>query len=254
VVLAGVDPALGTGGAILALTRKEGGVRSSASYGVQAEVGKTSIKASFGTLGEIDVHVMPSGGTATERSRCGGKPVTFESGRWQGTVRFRGEGGYTTIDATDAKAVAVPYLDLLCASGGDEGIGGHSPGALLEVRRRHGAESLDLSVRKNKRVGPTRVIAAISERQGPIGIDRDISIVDTSDAFDFEIPPGRATVAPAGPFSGSLTATRDRPRGPLTLAGNLRMDFPGRPAVPILGPGSVQSSLVRAVLNPSHPF
>ena len=37
---------------------------------------------------------------------------------------------------------------------------------------------------------------------------RGLSDVDTSKALDFEIPPGRATVAPSNPFSGSLTVSR----------------------------------------------
>jgi hypothetical protein len=99
----------------------------------------------------------------------------------------------------------------------DEGVGGHSPGARLTLRRRRGTESLALTARKNKRVGPTHIGVEYSEHRDGLEIIRSVSVVHPSKAFDFEILPGRA-------------------------------------GVPILGPGSIRASLVRAVLNPSHTF
>jgi hypothetical protein len=252
-VLAGVNPKTSAGGAILGLTRRRGGLTSTASYAVHGEITETTIKASFGSLGEIDVHAVPGAGTVTERSKCGGEPVTIDQGRWEGTIRFRGEGGYTSIDATGGSAIAAPFLNLLCTAEVDEGLFGHSPGAPLELGRRHGSEALELSVRKNRHVGPVRIAVGLMEREGPMSIERTITTVDTSKAFDFAIPPGRATVAPAAPFSGSLSFVR-RPKGTPSLRGDLAVDLPGRDAVPILGPGKLRASLVRAVLNPSHPF
>jgi hypothetical protein len=248
-LIGGSEPEVGMSAAILTFRRKG----SSVTYQTtSALVTATAVEMRFGSLGEIDAHFVPEG-TTTERSECGGRPVTFPSGRWIGTIRFRGEGGFASVDASSAKAVVAPFLDLLCFDETTEGIGGRSPGALLELKRRHGTEALELSVRKNRRVGPTRIRADVSERRGRLGIERSISAVAPSKSFDFEIPPGLAMVEPPRPFSGSLTLTR-RPGSPSTVRGDLKVDFPGRAAVPILGPGSIRASLVRAVLNPSHPF
>jgi hypothetical protein len=250
-VIAAFDAKLGRGEAILTLFSAHG----SATYATPAVVGETSIDASFGALGEIDVHSVPTGETVTEPAPCGGgEPATFPGFRWEGTIRFRGEEGFTTVDATSAKAAVSPILGLICTeTRSSEGIGGHSPGALLELRRRHGTEHLEFQVRKNKRTGPSSLHAAVSERRGSISIMRSVSAVGPSRAFDFAIPPGVAAVRPPAPFSGSLRLAR-HPGSPPLARGNLKVDFPGRARVPVLGPGPVHASLIRAVLNPSHPF
>jgi hypothetical protein len=249
--IAAFDSKLGRGEAILTLS----GAHGSATYATPAVVGETSIDASFGVLGEIDVHSVSTGETVTEPAPCGGgKPATFPSFRWEGTIRFRGEEGFSTVDASGAQAAVSPILGLICTdTTSSEGIGGHSPGALVELRRRHGTEHLELQVRKNKHAGPSSLRAEVSERRGPIDIMRSVSAVDPSNAFDFAIPPGVAKVRPPAPFSGALRLTR-RPGSTPLVRGNLKVDFPGRARVPVLGPGTVRASLIRAVLNPSHPF
>ncbi len=73
------------------------------------------------------------------------------------------------------------------------------------MKRRTGREGVELTVRKNKRVGPTRIGADVSEERGDVHIDRSVDAVDPSRAFGFEFPPGSATTKPSDPFSGSLT-------------------------------------------------
>jgi hypothetical protein len=249
-VLGLFNPELDRGAVILTLGR--GG--SGASYATQAVVvTETSIEANFGALGEIDVRSVPSGGSVTERSSCGDKPVTVPAGRWEGTIRFRGEEGFASVDATTARSEVKPFLEVVCVAETDQGFGGNSPGALLTVKRRNGTEKLELNVRKNRRIGPTRIKAELSERRGGIEINRNVSAVGPSKTFQFEIPPGRATIGPSGPFSGSLELTR-RPGSSPQVHGGLKVDFPGRAGVPVLGPGKARAGLVRAVLNPSHPF
>jgi hypothetical protein len=248
-VIAGRNPKASVGGVILML--RHGGER--VAYATKGEVTETAIEANFGSLGEIDVRAVPVGGAITERPSCGGRPVTFAAGRWEGTIRFRGEEAFTSIESSSGIAAVKPFLDILCFGEVDEGIGGHSPGALLQLTRRDSSEQLELSVRKNKRMGTTRLSADVSERDGGVSIDRGLSAVSFSNAFDFEIPPGRATVKPPAPFAGSLSLVR-RPGSRPSVSGNLSIDFPGRADVPVLGKGRVRASLVRAVLNPSHPF
>ncbi|MBS1863185.1 MAG: hypothetical protein JSS68_15915 [Actinobacteria bacterium] len=214
---------------------------------------ETTVTADFGALGEIEVHSVPTGGTTTEESTCGGAPVAFPSGRWEGTIRFHGEEGFTAVDAVGGDARIGFLLDILCAEEVDEGIGGRSPGALLSVQRHHGTERLELTARKNKREGPSRVSVDLSEKRGGIFIDRSVKAEGGSSTFDFEIPPGRAKITPPKPFSGSLDFTRTVGSKP-SVTGNLMVNFPGRANVPVLGPGKLRASLVRAVLNPSHPF
>jgi len=246
-----IRPTTGKGAMVLTLSR--GG--ESAAYQVPARLTGSELEASFGKLGEIAVTAVPSGHPTTTTSECGGrgKSEPIETGRWDGTIRFRGEEGFASIDATSANEDPAPFMDLVCGeSESSEGIGGHAPGALLTVKRRVGEERLELTVRKNKRVGPTTVEAQLSERKESMAIDRRIQRFVGSSAFDFQIPPGAATVDPPAPFSGALDFTRHG--GPPSLSGNLTVDFPGRAHVPVLGHGKIAASLIRAVLNPMHPF
>ncbi len=232
------------------------GHKGFAVYAVPAQVTETTIEAKIGDLGQIDVHAVPSGHPITESSKCGGggKRFPVEAGRWEGTIQFRGEEGFTSVDATSAASSTLPFTRLICGTPSirSEGIGGHSPGALLTVKRRSGAEKLELQVRKNKPAGPTRLQAQLSERRGNVLIDRSVNSVAPPKAFGFEIPPGTASVEPPAPFSGSFAFVRHG-RSP-SLKGDLKVDFPGRASVPVLGSGKVGAGLVRAVLNPSHPF
>ncbi len=69
-------------------------------YSVPATVTETSIQASLGELGEIAVTFHPSGQPRTTRPQCGGKPVSFDSGSYEGTIDFHGEQGYTEVEST----------------------------------------------------------------------------------------------------------------------------------------------------------
>jgi hypothetical protein len=214
---------------------------------------ESTVTADFGALGRIEVHPVPTGGTITDRSSCGGKPVTFPAGRWEGTIVFHGEEGFTTVEASSGPVDISSELNLLCFGELDEGIGGHSPGALLTLKRRRGDESLELTVRKNRRVGPSRFAVDLSESRGWLFVDRSVRAEGGSGTFDFAIPPGRARVRPPKPFSGRLSFVRGTGSSP-QVTGDLSVDFPGHADVPVLGAGKTRISLERAVLNPSHPF
>ncbi len=135
---------------------------------------ETTVTADFGALGNIEVHSVPTGGTTSERPSCGGKSVTFPAGKWEGTIRFRGEEGFTAVEASAGTAAVGALLDLLCAGEVNEGTSGHSPGALFTLRRRQGAEALELSARNNRRVGPARFSIDLSEARGHLFIDRSV--------------------------------------------------------------------------------
>jgi hypothetical protein len=73
-------------------------------YSAPATLTETSIQADLGALGEIAVTFHPSGQARTQRSRCGGKPVSFDSGYYEGKIEFHGEEGYTTAEATRGRS------------------------------------------------------------------------------------------------------------------------------------------------------
>jgi hypothetical protein len=224
--------------------------RSAVLYFTHATVSETSIEADLGSVGRIDVNFVPSGRAKKERSQCGGRSVAVDSGRYVGSIDFKGEQGYSEVHATSARGDAKFALSLTCAESRDEGFGGHSPGALLSVHHR-GGTSFEFEARKNGPSRPARFNASIHERQGPLLIDRGVAVESTPATFDFNVPAGTATVTPPAPFDGEATFSRTSKGA--TWHGDLTVDFPGRAGVHLTGAGT-HSSLVRAVQNPVHPF
>lgn len=245
-VLGLVNPRTGRGGVLLFMRSRHAKVF----YSTRASVSLGSIEADLGPIGRIDVRFVPSGGSHLERSSCG-KPVAVQSGRYEGTIDVEGEEGYSRVHATSARGEAKLVLSLLCAGTRSEGIGGHSPGARLTVKHR-GRRRFEFTAMKNSPTRPARFAASIEERRGALRISRSVEATAAPGAFDFDIPSGRAEVRPPGPFSGAATYRRPR-GGRARWHGDLSVDFPGRRGVRLTAPGT-HASLIRAVLNPSHPF
>lgn len=236
-------------GEVLVLAAKR---RAAVLYFARGTVTDTSIDADLGAVGRIDVDFAPSGRTRKEHSKCSRKSLDVNAGRYVGTIEFNGEQGYSEAHAGAARGDAKFVLSLVCPGGSDsEGIGGHSPGALLSVHRR-GGSPFEFEARKNSPSRPARFSASIDERRGELAITRAVETEAGPAAFNYDVPAGTATVSPPAPFDGEATYLRG-PGKSTSWSGNLTVDFPGRADASLTGLGA-HASLVRAVQNPSHPF
>ncbi|HEY5053567.1 MAG TPA: hypothetical protein VII45_09190 [Solirubrobacterales bacterium] len=237
------NPKDGSGVLLLGVGRKGASVL----YEIPATVTATSIDADLGRLGAIDVHFVPTGGTTTERSTCGGRPVSFDSGDYIGRIDFEGELGYTRLHLTRARGEIQGLLSLLCAAGRSEGIGGRAPGARLTARRRGSEAPFEFAARKNSPTGRADFAVSIDERSGEMAISRSVETVAPPNAFVYDTRAGTATIRPPAPFSGSATYSRHSAIG--GWAGDLSVDFPGRSDVKLGGP-QTHVSLVRSEKSP----
>jgi len=236
-------------GIVLFVLRKGSGVTYFARRGVQ--VTETTVSADLGDLGSIDLHYVPSGESRVERSACNPQPIEVDSGFYEGRVDFEGEEGYTEAHRTRVPGEIRFLASLICPSrGGDEGFGGHAPGAQLRLHRRWDRGRLEVEATKNSPTRPSRFRALIGEIREGLGIEREVEIAAGPSAFDFDVPNQRATLTPPAPFSGSARFLRGNEKHG-RLFGNLALDFPGRSNVSLSG---VRGSLQRWVQNPSHPF
>jgi hypothetical protein len=236
---------------LLFVHRKHQAALYAASAGVA--VTETTIRADLGGLGKIDVEFVPTGRVWRERSSCGLKPIGFAGGYFRGELGFHGEEDFTDAEASRARGENGLILDLLCGGpDGVEGIGGHSPGAWLSVRRRTGRTVAEFSARKNSPTRPARFEASVEERRRGLQISRGVEAMGTPDDFVFDVPKQSALINPPPPFTGTGRFRGAGP-GPGRLFGALAVDFPGRADVR-LGGARTRGGLIRAVQNPSHPF
>ncbi len=231
VVLAGSRRADGQGSIALLVGRG----RSAATYSAAATVTATSIRADLGSLGKVDVDLVPAGKKETARPICGGRPVTFERASYEGTIEFHGEGGYTDVTATSVPVDHQIFLDIGCPGSvfGEER-GGDLPGASLTLGRRHRSGPLSLEVKKNNRRARTYIQVEESETRNGIEIHRGTGMLAGPAAFEYDPLLRTATVEPSAPFSGKAVYRRSASKSE-RWSGDLAVDLPGKPNLALTG-------------------
>lgn len=94
------------GAVAVTVTHKEKGKGITAtSYVARGTADSTQVQASFGRFGRISMRFHPSGPKG-QKPHCGGSgpvPRLMRRGVFVGTLRFRGEGGYVSVDVHRAK-------------------------------------------------------------------------------------------------------------------------------------------------------
>jgi hypothetical protein len=228
-----VAPAEGDEGEIaLYLSR---GKREAAIYYSPATVSRTAVEADLGKLGRISVKRVRTGRTKTVRRGCHSKKrKRIEVERYEGTIEFHGEEGFTDVSATSAPLERATFC---VAEEGGRPPGKTLPGARLDVDKNlFDKYRLEFDAVQPRPGSRTVVSAEVDEHRGEIGIYRVTWTVAGAAALHFDRHLRSATVRPPAPFAGHGTFHADAPRA-RRWTGNLTVDFPGRADVPITGPG-----------------
>lgn len=213
-------------------------------YSAPATVTEGSIQASLGSLGEIAVTFHPSGQTLTERSECGGQPVTFNSGYYEGTIDFHGEEGFTVIEATRAPGGLGPLLDSIACTGISGGSAPFMSGAELDVDTQNRRLGPHLMVVKNRPRARAHYEVGVSETSNGVSIARFAGLIAPASTFAYDPEVQTATLRPPAPFSGSAQFHR-KAKPANRWSGNLTVDLPGRAGVTLTG-GGLQAKLAHA--------
>ncbi len=218
------------------------GGRDGVVYSAPATLTETSIQADLGDLGEISVTFHPSGKPATAHPKCGGKPVSFDSGYYEGRIDFHGEEGYTEVEATSVPGSIDFLLNALCGAVAGGGSGPSMPGAELYVRNPQlGPE---FSVVKSRPDAPARLDVAVSEYSAGVSIERFATLFMPARTFRYDPRLQTATLRPSAPFAGAARFDRRR-KASHRWHGDLTVDMPGRADVPLTG-SALRATLVRA--------
>ncbi|HET7509109.1 MAG TPA: hypothetical protein VFJ65_02570 [Solirubrobacterales bacterium] len=207
-----------------------------ASYQVPAEVTGTKIKARLGGVGRISVEFHPRGEPRIAHIGCApGAGLRYQPGRWVGRIAFKGEEGFTRVEARSAKQITWPFLLIACPYISEPvELGPELPGALLLGGWRSKARSVGLEALTNRPGGRLKLFASIEEQKGQLHISRVASGFYPGTGFEFDPTLSTVTLQPRGPFSG--TATYDRSAEPQSRwTGDLSVDLPGRSNLALAG-------------------
>jgi hypothetical protein len=234
---------------------------SAAEYTVPGRIARHRLRANFGRLGRISVRFHRVGEPRPGRTiiplKCKGRPPLREPGRFEGTIRFRGERGFTSVAVHGAWGSVVRRFKRSCAlprrrgrrrasrAASASGFDSIFVTALAAAERRKGRtvalSSVGFETPPNKRgesLSLTLVDAGLAERRGRIAIRRQV-LIDGDQGTVLASPLGAepitATVILPSPFAGTgsyFEEAGSRPR----WTGSLRVRLPGADRVPLTGP------------------
>lgn len=202
------------------------------------------IKAKFPGFGRIAVRFEPQGQPQHEPPffpQCKGGKTVKQRGHFIGTIRFRGERGYTSVEATRAFGEVVTTTREICKrSIFDDGAEVEADRTELFAysRSKERAVGFDASTLGPLEAPSTTFGATVVERRRGMTIYRG-TFADGENgqlvAGDSRPYPLSATVSPPPPFHGSAEFQRT-PEGDRTWTGTLSVDFPGLDRVALTGP------------------
>jgi hypothetical protein len=242
-----------------------------AQYTVPGKVTPSSIKARFGRLGMVSVRFEPSGrerNVRVPRKCMKGHPrvVISRLGRFVGTIKFRGEGGYTHVAARSAhggtgdplsntpKKLQCDFrqsdaerkreLESVSLDGSPPGTG-VSFSAFRPFGRFPG---LNETGKPLPAKGDRYLFLVLAgEKTGRMWIFRTTGALGDSQDFVFDDALTSATVSPPSPFTGSGTFLRNAD-GSASWTGSLSVPLPGLGTVQLTG-GKAKLQTVAAGLK-----
>jgi hypothetical protein len=227
---------------------------SEVEYTVAGKVTEEEIKASFGSLGFVAFHFEPSGQVREAVDYCDSTQRTVEVklGNFVGTIRFRGELGYTTVDAGRAEGGVGNDLALpgepengecqAVAAGGE--IVRKAEFTSLEAKepKSHiqftAIATTEVEGEETSSPAISRVILAAGSttKEKRMTVRRSVLAEAPTSDFSFDAALDSASIGPLPPFSGT-GRFRKNTDGTSSWTGSLEAPVPGLGTVRLAGPG-----------------
>jgi hypothetical protein len=200
-------------------------------------------EADLGPFGRVAVAFEPSGAQRVAHLDQQGKTtgcvfprrIVRRLGTFTGTIEFRGENGYASVEATSAPGSLGTSPFRNCSTrrpkASPETVTGQAgPDAFLNASDRDGLSFFASTL------GPGVSFHAVSAEAlpGGIGVVRTAQATATGAAFDLDSERHSVTLRPPAPFSGQATFRSSSAAAP-SWSGSLTAAFPGM-TVPLVGP------------------
>jgi hypothetical protein len=248
------DPEGQTDEVVLSVEGHSGNVR----YSVPGKVTTDTIQARFGNLGRVSMRFHPSGRERNVRvpKKCmKERPavVTSRLGKFVGTMKFRGERGYTQVSARSAlggtgdplantpkklqcdfrESEAEPERELESVT-----LEGAPPRAAISFNASRLFGDFPALAESGKPLPPKGdrylFLALASEKVGRMSILRSTGALGESTDFAVDSDLTSATVQPPAPFTGSGSFLRNAD-GSTSWTGSLAVPMPGLGTVKLTG-------------------
>jgi len=209
--------------------------RSMSGYLAKGVARPERLQATFGKFGKVSMRFRH---TRTSRSCSFGRVLIKQHGVFVGSLEFRGEGGYVSVDLHRAKGTILregkrchvrrhhdfdfSELEFLFAK----------PEAAMLAFSRDGVDSTALLAIAAKK--KSTFIAVDEESRGKLAIIR-LALVHKPGSLKFDEALTSGRLVPPAPFHGT-GRYHAFPDGTATWSGNLNINFPGAPHFPLTGP------------------
>jgi hypothetical protein len=195
------------------------------------------LQATFGKFGKVSMRFRQSRNRTWvgKRRNCrGAQRFVKRRGVFVGSLRFKGEDGYISLNVRRAKGSVVtvarkclrqrrPQLPFAQQSS-------HRPAFLATAR-----DGVDFTGFMAVGGRKTTFLATHEELRGKLAIIRIAVVRNQSDPLRANEALTRASVSPPAPFHGT-GRYRAAPDGTATWSGTLSVNFPGTPRFPLTGP------------------
>jgi hypothetical protein len=209
-------------------------------HGTSSENGR--VKAKLPGVGRIAVRFEERKvGRRPVPDNCKGRPEIVRRGVFRGTIKLRGEQGYTSTHRSSARGEVTESFRQACDEPEPTGreprlqalllAGGEAEGRMISF----GALKIDFGRRLGK---ATAYSASSTTLHDGMIVRTDVLAKDDGAGFSTPGPSGNlenATVKPPRPFTGSATFHLDSPRSS-SWEGTLSVEMPGIGEVPLAGP------------------
>jgi hypothetical protein len=200
------------------------------------------IHARFPGVGLVSTHFEPSGSTSRTPAICGGRPSISQNGVFRGAIEFRGERGFTRVEADSARGYFFREPKESCKGKSHSGRSS-KPSYSLTARTKVPGGLLAFVANESppdsEFAGFTGYFAIELKRRHGMHVSR-VAAASSRSGVGFEMSgpanqPEAATISPPAPFSGtaSFSSTSDTTA---EWTGDLAVELPGAGMVRLAGP------------------
>jgi len=200
---------------------------------------KDSISAKLPGVGWVFLRFHEVSRYRRQADNCTGPGSLIRRGFFTGSVKIRGEGDYTHVDAHRIRGTITQDVREVCRSRPSARASSSAEEILYaSAERGHGVLSFEADKWPPEGGGFNALFfsASLYRRRGPMSIvNSNYGFTEDTSAFAVAKPPRSATIDPPAPLSGSATFTKE---GPETFSwlGDLEVQLPGIGPVALAGP------------------